>query len=169
MDTPLLWLAGRQTQSVVHRDAEDNYHCIVNGRKSFLLWSPESGVDEKEFGWGTGEGYGEFAQIDVDEVDLKKFPGWATLPAWQGHLMPGDCIFIPEGWFHYVESADSRTLSFHVWFRSLGVWVENETCDDKLVDFPISRCAFDDDPWTVETTLRDEMLKIPGRSSFCKI
>ena len=39
---------------------------------------------------------GSFSKVDVDAVDLKKYPGLAKAPWWQAKMQAGDCLFIPK-------------------------------------------------------------------------
>lgn len=125
----VLWMSSGGTKSVIHSDGQENIHCMIAGRKDWIMWPRSSGIARKEMGWVDAEklrdkepqfkdAYGVYAgRIDVESVDLARFPGWAKLKWWNMTLEAGDCAFIPGGWFHYVESpAQMRTLSVHVWF-----------------------------------------------------
>ena len=145
LDTPIVWLSGGSTQSVVHADSDDNIHCVLDGEKEFFLWSPDQGIETAEFGWTFNDpekGYGSFAgDINVDCLDAEIFPGWLKIVAERAVLYPGDCLYLPMKWIHYVRSGKGRTMSFHVWFRpALG---ESDLKDEGL--FPVSEFHFEDD------------------------
>lgn len=38
---------------------------------------------------------GAFSSVDVDKVDMYKFPGLQTIPYYKVLMEPGDCLFIP--------------------------------------------------------------------------
>ena len=38
---------------------------------------------------------GSFSKVDVDKVDLEKYPGLADVPWYKATMGPGDCLFIP--------------------------------------------------------------------------
>lgn len=167
LDTPIFWLSGNQTKSVIHRDGQHNWHCVISGQKMFLLWSPENlEIATPEMGWTTDRGYGEWSGlVDVDDVDIIRFPGWLNLHAKKATLASGECIYIPQGWFHYVESKhSSRTSSFHVWFDVPPVWIDFETCAVVEKSFSVSQCAFEDDSYKTGNV---SMGRIPGRASVC--
>ena len=167
IDTPILWLSGNQTKSVIHRDSQHNWHCVLSGEKSFLLWNRNfTEIATPEMGWTTDRGYGEWSgNIDVDNVNVIRFPGWNGLSAEAAVLTRGDCIYIPEGWFHYVESKNgSRTNSFHVWFDIPPVWVDFDECAVEQTAFSISKCVFEDDLYSTGVA---SMGRIPGRTSVC--
>ena len=39
--------------------------------------------------------HGAFSTVDVDQVDMYKFPGLQTIPYFKAVMEPGDCFFIP--------------------------------------------------------------------------
>lgn len=43
-------------------------------------------------------GEGDYCSVNVDQVDMFKYPSLQNLPWWSAHLEPGDCLFIPYGW-----------------------------------------------------------------------
>ena len=51
---------------------------------------------------------------DVDAVDLVRYPALAAVEHWTAALAPGDCIYIPAGWYHQVRSARPRSLAVTV-------------------------------------------------------
>ena len=38
---------------------------------------------------------GAFSSVDVDSVDMYKFPGLQTIPFYKVSMEAGDCLFIP--------------------------------------------------------------------------
>ena len=38
---------------------------------------------------------GSYSDIDVDKVDLIKYPGLRNIPWWKGTMEKGDCLYIP--------------------------------------------------------------------------
>jgi len=124
------WFSSGDTRSVIHSDGQLNFHCMIDGSKNWILWHPKSRINTPEFGWVHGEEeakkdpkfkntYGAFVgKIDVDNVDLERYPGWGKLKWWKLELVAGDCAFIPPGWFHFVESPAQRSISVHAWFHA---------------------------------------------------
>lgn len=125
----VLWFSSGRTRSVIHNDANHNVHCVLAGTKHWILWRPDSRIDSPAMGWIQGESaaqqdpehfkdaYGTYAgRINIDDVDLKKYPGWDRLTWWNMTMQAGDCAFIPGRWFHVVEAPAQRSISFHVWF-----------------------------------------------------
>lgn len=52
-----------------------------------------------------------FLQVDVENPDLEKFPKFAEAPFLSCILSPGEILFIPVKYWHYVRALD---LSFSV-------------------------------------------------------
>ena len=42
-------------------------------------------------------GEGEYCGVDVDKVDMIKYPSLQSIPWWSAHLIAGDCIYVPFG------------------------------------------------------------------------
>ncbi|KAJ4983938.1 Cupin domain-containing protein [Stagonosporopsis vannaccii] len=50
------------------------------------------------------------------QVFEKQFPGFATAKYIEGVLGPGECLYLPPGWWHYVKSL-SPSFSVSFWFN----------------------------------------------------
>jgi lysine-specific demethylase 8 len=57
------------------------------------------------------------AQVDLDAVDLERFPAFGAATEWvEVALGPGEVLYIPPGWWHYVKALQpSASVSF--WWR----------------------------------------------------
>mmetsp|Transcript_30748 Transcript_30748/g.60440 ORF Transcript_30748/g.60440 Transcript_30748/m.60440 type:complete len:377 (-) Transcript_30748:128-1258(-) len=140
LQSSVLWFSSGDTKSVIHNDGQQNFHCMFAGTKQWILWDPRSNIATKQMGWVNAEeeakhdpslkdAYGTYAaRIDVDNVDVNRFPGWSKLKWWNMTLQAGDCAFIPSGWFHYVEAPRQRSISVHVWFHG-GNKFDEASCD----------------------------------------
>jgi len=116
-------------------------------------------IETAEFGWidttdtsaeSSGKyskAYGEyFGEIDTDNVDLDRFPKWTSVPWFHAELNAGDCIYMPPGWYHYVESDPAVTVSWHNWFTLSEKWVDDDPCVDPVgVKFSTDTCLYDRD------------------------
>lgn len=78
---------------------------------------PEIGLGEKE---GAGrDGQWEGCDEDMGEKRLvfeERFPGFKDAEYVEGILGPGDCLYLPPGWWHYVKSL-SPSFSVSFWFN----------------------------------------------------
>ena len=132
LDEPLMnaWLGPKGTKTPPHTDPYHNILCQVVGYKYVRLYAPEEtyrlypqGVDEN------GVDMANTSQVSTDcfrptfqkrglhcddRHDLyEKYPLLGEAVYQEAVLAPGECLYIPLGWWHYVESL---TTSFSVSF-----------------------------------------------------
>lgn len=107
----VLWFSNGGTKSVLHFDATDNINCLMSGSKEFFM------VDKKDKAHvDIDSPKGAFSLVDVDRVDLYKYPGLADVPWYHGQMESGDCLYIPYRWFHQVRSYGPRNVAINIWF-----------------------------------------------------
>jgi len=135
------WMSSGGTKSVIHNDGNHNFHCMFAGSKNWVMWQPSVNLRQKKYGWVNVEeddsddpafegAYGAYVgRIDVDNVDLNKFPAYDKLKWWNMTLNAGDCAYIPWGWYHHVEGAPQRSISTHIWFQKPDKF-DQKSCDD---------------------------------------
>eukprot|EP00929_Paragymnodinium_shiwhaense_P044291 TRINITY_DN22728_c0_g1_i1.p1 TRINITY_DN22728_c0_g1~~TRINITY_DN22728_c0_g1_i1.p1 ORF type:complete len:396 (+),score=47.34 TRINITY_DN22728_c0_g1_i1:95-1282(+) len=128
-----LWMSRGRSRSVVHQDDTEGMNCQIAGRKRFAMVHPRwrSKAEAKanqpgradKFGFidtrldSEAPGYGAyFGRVDVDAVDLDRYPGWAGVEWYLAELNSGDCLYIPHGWYHQVSADRGRTLNVQVWY-----------------------------------------------------
>ncbi|XP_023734930.1 lysine-specific demethylase JMJ31 isoform X1 [Lactuca sativa] len=112
-----LWMNGAQTRSSTHYDPHHNLLCVVSGTKQVDLWPPSS----TPFLYPMPL-YGEASNhsgVPMDEPDLSLHPRAEHLKKYSQRVIlnSGDALFIPEGWFHQVDS-ESLTIAVNFWWRS---------------------------------------------------
>ncbi|EDX00825.1 bifunctional peptidase and arginyl-hydroxylase JMJD5 [Drosophila yakuba] len=104
------WLGPAGTVSPMHYDPKHNLLCQVFGSKRIILAAPEDTANlyphESEFLANT-------ARIDAAQLDPDTYPLVAKVKFYQLLLQPGDCLYLPPKWWHYVRSeAPSFSVSF---------------------------------------------------------
>ncbi|KAJ9547749.1 hypothetical protein OSB04_020292, partial [Centaurea solstitialis] len=112
-----LWMNGAQARSSTHYDPHHNLLCVVSGSKQVNLWPPSSSPFLYPMPL-----YGEASNhsaVPMDEVDLSLHPRSEHLKKYVQRVIlnAGDALFIPEGWFHQVDS-ESLTVAVNFWWRS---------------------------------------------------
>ncbi|XP_043416187.1 bifunctional peptidase and arginyl-hydroxylase JMJD5 isoform X2 [Prionailurus bengalensis] len=104
------WFGPQGTVSPLHQDPQQNFLVQVTGRKYIRLYSPQE--SEALYPHDTHLLHNT-SQVDVENPDLEKFPKFAEAPFLSCILSPGEILFIPVKYWHYVRALD---LSFSVSF-----------------------------------------------------
>ncbi|XP_016078214.1 PREDICTED: lysine-specific demethylase 8 isoform X2 [Miniopterus natalensis] len=104
------WFGPPGTVSPLHQDPQQNFLAQVLGRKYIRLYSPQE--SEALYPHDTHLLHNT-SQVDVENPDLEKFPKFAEAPFLSCILSPGELLFIPVKYWHYVRALD---LSFSVSF-----------------------------------------------------
>lgn len=56
------------------------------------------------------------SQVDLDAPDDARFPRFAPTPFQDCVLAPGQMLYIPPGWWHYVKALDT-SFSVSFWWK----------------------------------------------------
>ena len=96
----MVWFSGGNTTSSLHFDTHENYLMQFAGRKTIYLWHPNETANfymdhQHKFG---------LSPVNVDRVDLQRFPAVANAKTYVAHLSAGDAIYIPDSWWHLISS-----------------------------------------------------------------
>jgi len=106
------WFGPAGTISPTHFDPDHNLLCQVVGRKYIRLY--EERDSEALYPSTDNEGrMRNTSQVDVENIDMERFPKAAKLKYWECALKPGEMLYIPPRCWHYVRSLD---VSFSVNF-----------------------------------------------------
>lgn len=105
------WLGPKGTISQMHYDPKHNLLCQVFGSKMIILASPED-TDNLYI----NECLKNTSQINANCLDIDKFPLAANVKFLHLTLQPGDCLYLPPKWWHYVES-ESASFSVSFWWE----------------------------------------------------
>ncbi len=101
-----LWIGPKGTITPLHHDLTNNLLAQVVGRKRFVIASSAeiSRVYNHEHC---------FSAVDMRHLDLHVHPAMADVRLIEFELSPGEAVFLPVGWWHFVESLDfSISVSF---------------------------------------------------------
>lgn len=141
--SPRLWL-GNEGVVDTHFDGTDNLACVVAGRRRFILFPPNQTSNlypgPLEF---TPAGV-PVSLVNLRQPDFKRFPNFqmALQNAHCVELSPGDALFIPMLWWHYVESLDKINGLMNYWWN--GSFAKNATSPNFLDSLKIAILAMRD-------------------------
>ncbi|EEF41362.1 Hypoxia-inducible factor 1 alpha inhibitor, putative [Ricinus communis] len=112
-----LWMNNAHARSSTHYDPHHNVLSIVAGRKQVTLWPPSA----SPFLYPMPI-YGEasnHSSVALENPDFSLYPRaqFSLEYSQKVVLHAGDALFIPEGWFHQVDS-DDLTIAVNFWWRS---------------------------------------------------
>ena len=118
-EPPRAWIGGGGSRTPAHRDPKDNLLVQVAGEKFCRLYPPDSAMHTYPPPGRTHVSRAPVHRLSRSELG-EQFPGF---PARGGFLdvtlRQGDCLYIPKGWFHYVQSL-SPSISINFWFLQPG-------------------------------------------------
>ncbi|MBT0586288.1 cupin-like domain-containing protein [Alteromonas oceanisediminis] len=117
---PLIWI-GNNARIAPHYDASENIAGVVCGKRRFLLFPPEQ-VENLYVGPLENTMAGQpSSMVDPAAPDFIKCPKYqeAIKSALVAELEPGDAIYIPALWWHYVESTGPLNVLANYWWNDV--------------------------------------------------
>ncbi|XP_071394946.1 HSPB1-associated protein 1 homolog [Centroberyx affinis] len=129
-----LWIGTEGANTPCHLDSYGcNLVLQVQGRKRWHLFPPDDAANM----YPTRIPYEEssvFSQVDVLRPDLQRFPAFRRARAHTVTLQPGQVLYVPRHWWHYVESVDPVTVS-------VNSWIELEVDDEARVGEAVTKAV----------------------------
>ncbi|MFO0790089.1 MAG: cupin-like domain-containing protein [Pirellulales bacterium] len=116
------WIGPAGTVTGYHVDWGDNVLAQICGRKEVRLVAPSDSkymYTSKRFDQGTTS-----SEIDVDNFDAQRFPLFAKAKQYRVVIHPGEMLFIPRGWWHYVRSLDKSISVSNISYDTKGFFVD---------------------------------------------
>jgi hypothetical protein len=120
-ELPYLFFGCEGSRVTLHYDA-DMSHVFLNqihGRKRIFLFSPEQSSLLYQLPFTVS------SHVNILEPDYKKYPALQQVKGLEVELLPGETLFIPRGYWHYIEYKDGgysiSLRSFDAaWFKFRG-------------------------------------------------
>jgi len=113
-EPPRAWIGGRGSITPPHCDPKDNILVQISGEKFCRLYPPGSVMHTFSEAGRTHVSRVPVQKLTRSEVE-ERFPGFPTQKGFEDVILrPGDALFIPRGWFHYVQSM-SPSISVNMW------------------------------------------------------
>ncbi|XP_071499211.1 uncharacterized protein [Diadema antillarum] len=132
-----LWMSSGNTQSIIHKDAFNTINCLMKGTKLWKMIEPKY---EKWLykTWEPKREQGGNSQVEPDSVDLLKYPDIAKIRWSNITINAGDCLFIPKGYYHQVNSYGDPNMAVSILFARIGHF-DDTGCNETRIDYtPLS-------------------------------
>lgn len=139
-----LWMSSGGTSSRLHSHDDHNLHCVLFGRRDFILIESRFRTNFNYQHDYEGS-LGGHSRLDMEMINSFKYRGILMTPWVYSTLYPGDCIFVPAGYLHQVRSY-SRSISLTILFSSPPTF-SDDGCQLIEEEFrPLSEATF---TWTI--------------------
>eukprot|EP01052_Picozoa_sp_SAG31_P003411 SAG31_NODE_131_length_23419_cov_38.760087_6_plen_536_part_00 len=140
-----LWLAGGVTRSALHYDGYHNLLCVVRGKKTVHLYPPaETGKLKPGPVWGDAPHHAhcdpatearKMCSMNTSGPSrlhsCKDLQGAPSVQFFVAVVGPGDSLFIPEGWWHQVDSTPGTVAANLWWLSSHGLAITSAAAGDQ--------------------------------------
>lgn len=112
-----LWMSVNGSRSSTHYDPFHNLLCVISGCKQVKLWPPSAAPSLYPlpiFGEASNH-----SGVDFANPNFTLHPRFrSAMASFQSvTLHSGDALFLPEGWYHQVDS-DAVTIAVNLWWPS---------------------------------------------------
>lgn len=119
LDSAGLWVSGKGVRSHLHYDGNylHNLSAQVTGSKHVQLYSPTQMSKMYPYLY-TNRQPSNFSQVDVENVDERRFPRFAEVEGYEATLKAGDLLFIPAYWYHTFKHLGDFNTNVNYWWRA---------------------------------------------------
>jgi len=111
---PVMFFGGGGSRVLPHYDMDlsDLVHIHFQGNKSVTLFPP----DQTKYLYKVPYAVHNLETINMDNPDFKKYPALKHLEGIQVEMKPGDALYMPSGYWHYIKYLDG---GFSITLRAL--------------------------------------------------
>jgi len=118
---PALWMGPAGAVTTLHFDSTHNLFVQISGRKKVILIPPGQSdlvyYPCREFGRNL-----HFSPVEVERPDRDRHPRFAGATPLELTVQPGEMLYIPATWWHYLRALDP-SISMNFWWNTLAtVW-----------------------------------------------
>ncbi|XP_047537227.1 HSPB1-associated protein 1 [Vanessa atalanta] len=108
-----LWVGSKGAHTPAHQDTYGyNIVAQVHGKKRWILFPPETGgLKPTRVPYEESSVYSELNFYCPSNLDV--FNGLTG--GRMVELSAGDALFVPRGWWHYVQNIDPLNITFNIW------------------------------------------------------
>ncbi len=114
---PRLWL-GTSVRTQTHFDLLDNIAVHVAGEKEFILFPPDQIANLYPGPIDFSPAGVPISMVQPDNPDLDRYPRFrhAMASATVARLEPGDALYLPALWWHYVATEGPLNMLVNYWW-----------------------------------------------------
>lgn len=98
------WIGPSGTISGFHADTANNMYAQIRGKKMFIICSADFNKQMYPSDKHIFEAVA--SQVDINNFDSERFPRFNDVTFIKAILEPGDVLYLPQKWWHYVQSLD---------------------------------------------------------------
>lgn len=112
-ELPFMFFGGEGSKVALHYDI-DMSHVFLNqihGRKRVILFEPDQSVNLYRHPFTVA------SYVDLNQPNYEKYPALAKVKGIEVMLQPGETLFMPSGYWHYIEYTDG---GYSISLRSFG-------------------------------------------------
>lgn len=111
-----LWMGGKPTATTLHYDSNHNLLVVLRGTKQVQLFPPSATPQLEPCRIYTASANHSTLIVPAEVHDLFHAPRIenCSLEPWLARLDAGDVLFLPQGWWHQVDSS-TRTVALNYW------------------------------------------------------
>eukprot|EP00041_Stephanoeca_diplocostata_P018850 m.399043 g.399043 ORF g.399043 m.399043 type:complete len:298 (-) comp21144_c0_seq10:778-1671(-) len=109
-----LWMSGGDTASRTHVDTDENWLTVVSGAKRIVLISPVFSLDL----YTESDRLQGVLDTNLHAFNVNDRPHLQRVRYVIADVGEGDSVFIPQFWWHQVNSSAGRQLSVAQWWKS---------------------------------------------------
>lgn len=107
----VFWLGGAGNVTPLHYDTYARSHGVVVGEKEFVLFPPDLRHYLKLKPYPFWSPYGWYSRLDVGPLDPDLHPSLRGTRPVRARCGPGDFLYLPPCWWHYVTIPGQPTIS----------------------------------------------------------
>lgn len=125
--SPTFWLGSSKAHTICHRDTYGvNLVVQIKGSKRWILFPPSDSPHMYETRLPLEEST-VFSKVNFTLPNCEKHPLILKTTPYPVTLYPGDILFVPRNWWHFVESSSEYDFTC-----SVNLWIDQPSLDNKV-------------------------------------
>ncbi|HZM01120.1 MAG TPA: cupin-like domain-containing protein [Planctomycetota bacterium] len=110
---PYFWLGAGHSTTQLHYDINNNFHALIRGRKTFVLFAPDQSRDL--YPTSVFSPRRHFSRVKLEDPDDQAFPRLRRATGCQATLERGEMLFLPSLWWHEVRT-EQPSIGVNYWW-----------------------------------------------------